>query len=314
MNSGASLKRQWRGSTMAADLAVSVRDLHKTYGRVEALLGLDLDVPRGAFYALLGRNGAGKTTTFDCITGLLGRDRGIVTLLGEQVGLEPSPDTKARVAYVGGHILLYDWMSLSDHLDFIAGFYPTWDDTRCERLLRYFKLPMDQTVGSLSPGMHLQFQLVMALSRHPELLIVDEPGNLDAVVRRRLMSTMIEILEAEDATILMASHLISELEGVCDHMCIIDEGRALVQGPVDVLTENVREVHLSGGAAAVIEGGDGVLAVEEIGPDLRVVLADFSEERAEQIARDAGAGTWEAARLSLEDFFIALTEEREAGE
>ncbi len=299
---------------MATDPAVSVRDLHKAYGRVTALRGLDFDAPRGAFYALLGRNGAGKTTTFDCITGLLGRDRGGVTLLGEEFGLEPSPEIKARFAYVGGHILLYDWLALSDHLEFIAGFYPTWDDERCERLLGYFKLPMDQTVGSLSPGMHLQFQFVMALSRHPELLIVDEPGNLDAVVRRRLMSTMIEILEAEDATVLMASHLIGELEGVCDHMCIIDDGRALVQGPVEELTERVREVHLPGGAGAFIERGDGVLTVEAIGPDLRVVLADFSEERAEQIAAAAGSDSWEAARLSLEDFFIALTEEREAAE
>lgn len=296
---------------MATDIVLSVRDLHKSYGRVQALRGLDLDVPRGAFYALFGRNGAGKTTAFDCITGLLGRDRGSIHMLGEEVGFEPSPETKARFAYVGGHILLYDWMNLRDHLDFIAGFYPTWDDDACSRLLGYFRLPMDRAVGSLSPGMHLQFQLVMALSRHPELLIMDEPGNLDAVVRRRLMSTMIEILDAEDATILMASHLIDELEGVCDHICIIEDGRALVQGRVDELTEHVREVHLRGASATDLGTGDGVLSVERIGPDLRVVLADFTDERAASLAAAAGASSWESARLSLEDFFIALTEEGE---
>jgi len=297
---------------VANDVVLSVRDLQKSYGRVTALRGLSFDVPRGSFYALFGRNGAGKTTAFDCITGLLGRDRGVIRMLGEEVGFEPSPETKARFAYVGGHILLYDWMTLRDHLDFIGGFYPTWDDERCARLLGYFKLPMEQTVGSLSPGMHLQFQLVMALSRHPELLIMDEPGNLDAVVRRRLMSTMLEILEAEDATILMASHLIDELEGLCDHICIIDEGRTLLQGRVDELTEHVREVHLRGAGEAAVPTGDGILSVERIGPDLRVVLTEFTDERAAAIAADAGADSWEAARLGLEDFFIAVTERGEA--
>ncbi|MEA3402801.1 MAG: ABC transporter ATP-binding protein [Armatimonadota bacterium] len=265
------------------DRVLSVRDLHKSYGRIEALRGLSFDVPRGSFYGLFGRNGAGKTTTFDCVTGLLGRDRGVITLLGEQFGFEPSPQTKARFAYVGGHIMLYDWLSVAEHIDFIAGFYPTWDQARRERLIGYFKLPEDYPVGALSPGMHVQLQLVMALSRHPELLILDEPGNLDPVVRRRLMSTMLEILEAEDATILMASHLIDELEGVCDHMCIIDRGRSLLEGPVEELTADVREVHFRGAGGAALEVGGGVLSVETIGPDLRVVLADFAEQRAEEM-------------------------------
>jgi len=126
------------------------------------------------------------------------------------------------------------------------------------------------------------------------------------------MNTMIEILDAEDATVLMASHLIGELEGVCDHMCIIDEGRALIQGPVEELTDDVRELHFRGAGEAALEVGGDVLSVEPIGPDLRVVLAGFSETRAEAIAGDLGAEAWETARLSLEDFFIAVTEEREA--
>ncbi len=299
---------------VATEPVLSVSNLYKSYGAVEALRGLSFEVPRGAFYGLFGRNGAGKTTTLDCVTGLLGRDHGIVRLFGDEFGLEPEPATKQRFAYVGGHIQLYDWMALDEHIDFVGGFYEAWDAARCERLLEYFRLPMDRRVFTLSPGMHLQLQLVTALARHPELLIVDEPGNLDPVVRRRLMSTMLEILEAEDATIIMASHLIDELEGVCDHMCIIDDGETLVRGPVDELTEHVREVHFRGAAEAPLEPGGGVLSVEPIGPDLRVVVADFTEQRADELAADLGVETWEAARLRLEDFFVALTENLEAEE
>ncbi len=296
----------------AHDTVLSVHALHKSYGSVRALRGLSFEVPRGSFYGLFGRNGSGKTTTFDCVTGLLGRDRGVVRLLGDEFGLEPDTPTKARFAYVGGHIQLYDWMTVEAHIDFVAGFFEAWDAERCRRLLDYFRLPPERNVFTLSPGMHAQLQLVMALARHPELLIMDEPGNLDPVVRRRLMSTMLEILEREDATILMASHLLDELEGVCDHMCIIDEGRALIQGPVSELTKHVREVHMRGAAGAVMEVGGDVLAVEPAGPDLRVVIANFSEERAVQLADDLGAEAWEATPLSLEDFFVALTANLEA--
>jgi ABC-2 type transport system ATP-binding protein len=298
----------------ARDVVLDVADLHKSYGKVQALHGLSFEVPRGAFYGLFGRNGAGKTTAFDCITGLLGRDRGVVRVLGEEFSFEPSPATKQRFAYVGGHIQLYDWMTVEAHIDFIAGFYDAWDNDRREHLLEYFRLPPDRHVFTLSPGMHVQLQLIMALARHPELLIMDEPGNLDPVVRRRLMSTMLEILEAEDATIVMASHLIDELEGVCDHMCIIDDGQALVRGPVGELIEHVREVHFRGAAGAALEVGGDVLAAEPIGPDLRAVLADFSASRAEELAGGLGANAWEAARIRLEDFFVALTESREAEE
>ena len=241
------------------DIVLEAVNLWKSYGPVQALQGFSMAVPRGAFYGFFGRNGAGKTTTLDCVTGLLGRDRGRIRLFGEEVGLEPSPQVKQRFAYVGGNLNLYDWLTLDEHLDFIAGFYPSWDPARCEELKGLFRLPMTQSAGSLSPGQHLQFQLLMALARNPELLLIDEPGNLDPVVRRRLMATMADLLDKRQSTIVMASHLIDELEGLCDHMCIIDQGVALAAGSLEEL----------------------------------------------------GAAGYEAGQVGLQDFFIALTAERE---
>jgi ABC-2 type transport system ATP-binding protein len=294
-----------------ADFALEVEDLHKSYGAVKALDGVTFSVPRGAFYGLFGRNGAGKTTTFDIVTGLLGRDRGRVRMLGVDVGAEPLPALKQRFAYVGGHLGLYQWLTLEQHLTFVAGFYDAWDHARCTELREVFRLPMERRAWELSPGQHLQFQLVMALSRHPELLILDEPGNLDPVVRRRLMATMADVLRAEDATILMASHLLDELEGVCDHMCILDRGRTLVAGPVRELVAEVRQVRFHGVAAEQPPALVGVWH-ERLEPgEWRAVMARYTDQAAADLAAKLGASGYDVGPVSLEEFFVALTEDRD---
>jgi ABC-2 type transport system ATP-binding protein len=291
---------------MAED-ALVVQDLVKRYSRVEALRGLTFSVPRGAFFGLLGRNGAGKTTALDIATGLLPRDRGCVTLLGE-----PSPETKARFAYVAGHLQLYAWMTCREHLDFVARFYPTWDPDRERALLALLPFPVNQAVGTLSTGQSLQSQLVMALARHPELLLIDEPGNLDAVVRQRLMETLIEAIAGHETTVVMASHIISELDGVCDHVCIIDHGVALTSGPVEALTEWVRRVHYRGVAVLPINPQHGgVYALRRHGDEVRAVFTNYTPERAAALAQRLGSTEYESERLGLQDLFVALTEGRD---
>jgi ABC-2 type transport system ATP-binding protein len=296
----------------ASDVVLQVTGLHKRYGPTVALQGLSFTVPRGSFMGLFGRNGSGKTTTFDIITGLISRDQGQVVLLDELVQFEPSPATKRRLAYVGGHLSLYHWLSVQKHLDLVSGFYPTWDWDHCREVLALFRLPLDQQVFGLSPGQHLQLQLVMALAHHPELLIIDEPGNLDPVVRLRLIESITEILRQQQATVVMASHLLDELQGVCDQMCIIDRGQTLVAGPVAELTAQAREVHFRGvKAAAQPPPVPGVWFRDFGGGECRAVFAAFDEKLAAAVAAQLDAEGYDAAPTGLQEFFIALTAERE---
>ena len=293
--------------------ALAVESLHKRYGRVEALRGLTFSVPRGAFFGLFGRNGAGKTTTLDIVTGLVARNAGTVEILGEQLGVELTPETKARLGYVAGHLQLYDWMTGREHLEFVSRFYPTWDDDRARQLAGAFRVPLDQRIKTLSTGQHVQFQLLMTLSHRPELLLIDEPGNLDAVVRQRLIETMIGAIAEEQTTVVMASHIISELDGVCDHLCIIDKGVALTAGPVDSLVDSVRRVHYQ---HARTDGADrldveGAYAIEALGDDVHLVLAGYSSERAEQIGERLQAEAYEAEKVGLQELFVALTQDRD---
>ena len=113
-----------------SEMALSIRDVYKRFGRVEALRGLSFDVPRGAFFGLFGRNGAGKTTTLAIAAGALLRDAGHVTVLGDSFGYEPAMATKARLAYVAGHLTLYESMTCAEHIRYVSQFYPSWDAER----------------------------------------------------------------------------------------------------------------------------------------------------------------------------------------
>ena len=290
-----------------------VENLKKRYGRVEALRGLSFGVPRGAFFGFFGRNGAGKTTTLDIVTGLLARDSGHVTILGEGLNVELPSEAKARLGYVAGHLQLHDWMTCTEHIEVVSKFYPTWDADRERQLLRMFRLPPDRRVGALSTGQYFGLQLVMALSRHPELLLIDEPGNLDAVVRQRLLETMIEAIADQEATVLMASHIISELEGVCDHLCIIEGGVALASGPVEELVHAARRVHYRGVRSALLDSGDveAGLRIEQRADGVRVLLPRYTPQQAEALGRQFGAGDFDVEPLGLQELFVALTEARE---
>lgn len=288
---------------------LTVEALEKRYGSVEALRGLSFNVPEGAFFGLFGRNGAGKTTTLDIVTGLLARDAGRVTVLGEEMKVEPEPETKARFGYVAGHLQLYDWMTSREHIEFVSKFYPTWDSDRERQLRDMFRLPLDRRVGTLSAGQYVQIQLVLALAHHPELLIIDEPGNLDAVVRQQLMATMIRAIADQETTVIMASHIISELDGVCDHLCIIDEGVALASGPVEDLADSVRRIHLrvAGPVTADDLDAPGILSLDQSENQVRIIMADYTDDRAQSLAHQLGAEDFQVERLGLQELFVALT-------
>lgn len=300
------------------DDVLIVEDLGKRFGAVEAVEGASFSVPRGAFCGLFGRNGSGKSTTLNLITGLLARDAGQITLFGERMRLEPSVAVKARFAFVAGHLQLHHWMTCREHLDYVARFYPTWDKVREAGLLERFAVPLGQRVRTLSTGQYVQLQLVMALSHRPELLLIDEPGNLDAVVRQSLMESLIAAVAEEHTTVLMASHLISELEGICDHMCVLDRGRVLVSGAVDDLNERIKRVRYRN-VPPEPAGWERHLAPEQwhgallrpsrVREDLRVLLVGYTPERAALLGDLLHAADHELEHLALQELFVALTED-----
>src|SRR5437764_6611651 len=221
---------------MNDSLAISVRDLHKTYGSVEAVRGIDLEVASGEVFGLLGPNGAGKTTTIEILEGLRPRTSGKVSVLGFDPAVEIN-EIKNRIGVCLQATNLPDKMKVHEALDLFAAFYTRHSDRK--QILKRLQLwdKRDAFYKTLSGGQKQRVALALALVNEPTLLFLDEPTTgLDAQVRLEIHS-LIEELRADKRTILLTTHYIEEAERLCDRVAIVDQGRVIAMGSPRELQE-----------------------------------------------------------------------------
>src|SRR5581483_2084138 len=218
-------------SLMKTDTSViEINDLHRRYGKLDAVNGLSLKVSPGRCYGFFGRNGAGKTTTIKCLLNLLRPTTGSVRVFG----LDPQRDevaVKSRLAYVPDVVAFYPWMTVNDTLEYVASFREHWNCDIEKDLLERFRLDPKQKATTLSKGQRTQLALIGAICPEPELLVLDEPtSGLDPIVRRAFIETVIGDYQSGDPerrTVFVSTHLITEFEGLIDEFTIIDKGREL---------------------------------------------------------------------------------------
>jgi ABC-2 type transport system ATP-binding protein len=209
--------------------AIIARNVTYRAGREFAIRNLSMTVPAGSVYGFLGPNGSGKTTTLRLILGMLPIEDGTIDLLGHDV---PTGVHKAlaKIGYVPERLHLYPQLTVEETLRYHAAFYPDWDHARAETLRREFALRAEQPVDRLSKGESGKLMMLVALAHNPELLVLDEPTDgLDPVVRRDVLSALLEYVSARGATVLISSHLIHEQERICDHVGVMDGGRLLAE-------------------------------------------------------------------------------------
>lgn len=216
--------------------AIEIRDLVRTYGKTEAVNGLDLKVEPGKCYGFFGRNGAGKTTTIKCLLNLLRPTAGRVRIFGRDPARH-EVEVKSRLTYVPDSVAFYPWMTVRDTLDYFASFRAHWNEGLERELLGRFQLQPDRKADSLSRGQKTQLALVTAVCPEPELLVLDEPtSGLDPLVRREFIRTVIGAYQdgaPGQRTVFVSTHLISEFEGLIDEFTIIDQGKSILTLPAD---------------------------------------------------------------------------------
>jgi ABC-2 type transport system ATP-binding protein len=214
---------------------VEVTDLSRRFGRTVALAGVNLDVPRGVVFGLVGENGAGKTTLIKHLLGLLKAQAGTVRVFG----LDPARDpvgVLARIGYLSEDRDLPDWMRLEELLRYLRAFFPSWDDAFADDLRRQFDLDPRARIKTLSQGQRARVGLLAALAYRPELLILDEPSTgLDPIVRREILAAIIRTIAEEGRTVLFSSHLLEEVERVSDHVALLDHGRIVLCEPLETI-------------------------------------------------------------------------------
>ncbi len=207
---------------MNSPCTIKTTGLTRYFGSHAAVYELDLEVPRGAVFAFLGRNGSGKTTTIRMLLGLLQPTRGSGSVLGCDIR-DLTPEIRARVGYLPEDHRMYGWMTVRESGDFQSRFYPRWNEKVFRGVTDHFGLKSEARVRDLSRGERAGLSLALTLAPDPELLILDDPAmGLDPVARHSLMESMVYLTRREDRTIFFSSHQLEDVERVADRVAVLD--------------------------------------------------------------------------------------------
>ena len=210
-----------------------MQGLTKVYGNTLAVNNLNLTIPRGKIIGMLGPNGSGKTTLIKMINGLLTPTAGSILING----MAPGPETKARIAYLPERTYLQSGMKVCDLVDFFEDFYADFDKNRAFSMLSALNIQPTAQLKTLSKGTKEKVQLILVMSRHADLFILDEPiAGVDPAARDYILNTIITNYN-ENASILLSTHLISDIENILDEVIFIRNGQVITHMPVDRIRE-----------------------------------------------------------------------------
>ena len=210
---------------------ISISNLCKTYGKEIAVDDLTVTIPEGTVFGLLGPNGAGKTTTFKCMLDLARADSGTVLYGGNPL----VPKTFERIAYVPEKSVLYEWMTVAEHVEMQRRAYRSFSVKQAEDLLTQFGIDLRKKGRALSKGMRTATQVALAVSRQADILILDEPtSGLDPINQRHVLNLIINEA-SRGATVVFSSHQIGQVERAAECIAVLDRGRLVLEGAVDDL-------------------------------------------------------------------------------
>ncbi len=251
---------------------VEMSKVSKVFGVIGALKEVDLTIYPGRIIGLLGANGAGKSTLLRTIIGLYLPDRGEVTTFGRNAR-DLGPHELARIGYVHQEGELLNWMTVGQLLRYVAAYYPNWNQDLERRYIDDFHVNTKARVGTLSPGERQKVAILIAIGFEPQLLILDEPASaLDPIARADFLNLLLELIQTEGRTIIISSHILSDVQDVADRIGILSAGKMLKIGTLEELKRHFSvnddiEIVLShdGGTWSEIRGVPGVRSLDRVG-------------------------------------------------
>jgi ABC-2 type transport system ATP-binding protein len=256
--------------------AIEAKGLTRYYGKKRGIRDLDITVPEGAILGLLGENGSGKTTTLKLAMGALLPDRGQITTLDDDPG-KMKPEVRARIGWMADALAVPDRMTLRQAMELQAAYFPTWDHTFAAKLAAQFEIEDSACFRELSLGQKRRFMLTLVIAQMPDLIVLDEPASgLDPAARRQFIDLLIEQAAERSVTIVLSSHILSDVERLVDHVAFMKEGRVVGGGVLEELRERYKRLCLpSDTQAALVEKRFQVRQTDNLGDAWRAVVTDF---------------------------------------
>lgn len=277
------------------DLAIETTDLGKCYGKVWALRNCSIAVPTGRVSGLVGANGAGKTTLMRMLAGLSRPTSGHALVAGHRP--DDNADFLREIGYLAQEVPLYRRWNADDHLGLGAHMNDSWDETLTRDRLRRLRIPLDRPMESLSGGMRAQVALALALGKRPSLLLLDEPvAALDPLARHEFLASLAAAVADGGVTVLLSSHLLPDLERVCDHLILISDAQPVICSDIDDLLHTHKLLTAAARDTSAIER------------DHRVITSTRTPREVSIIAELTGPvidPSWRVDDLGLEEIVLA---------
>lgn len=288
-----------------SDFIIKMENVTKTYGKSFALNKLNLNVPEGSVYGLLGQNGAGKTTAIRICMSLLKITDGIAKVLDTNPWNMPV-NIKQQIGYTSDSMQIIPWLKVSDILNYNGSFYQNWDKEYVKQWVEKLELPLDKRVFHLSRGNRQKLGLIMAIGHRPKLLILDEPaGGLDPIARKDFLESIIELIHESGTTILISSHSLDDLERISDHIGIIENGSMKLETNLESLKKTTKRVRVvDHNKIQKIDFND-LLSSELFENSFDGVFKNWDDNTYNQIKNKFPEANIEVNSMKLEDIFLA---------
>ena len=284
---------------------IEVANVSKSFDDFKALNGLNLTVKKGSIYGLVGTNGSGKTTIIKHLTGVLRPDEGQITIDGEAVF--DSIPIKAKTGFIPDDLYFFAGYNLNEMSVFYKELYPQWDQTRFTAMTALFGLETKRKIAKFSKGMQKQAAFSLTMACQPEYLILDEPiDGLDPIVRKLVWKYIVEDVAEREMSVLVSSHNLRELEGICDSIGILDQGRMTIERDLDELKSDIHKVQVAYRDNTRPENpyaGLNILHQEKRG-SVDLLIIRNRQELVESVIAAGGPAVFDMLPLSLEEIFI----------
>ncbi len=287
---------------MSQQEIIRYSNVTKTFGKITALDNIELSIYQGSIIGLVGANGCGKSTFIRHAIGLYLPDSGTCSTLGRDAENLPA-ETMAQIGYVHQDGQLLDWMTVRQHINYIAAYYDNWNTELQNNFTEQFDIDLKARVGKLSPGLRQQLAILLAICHEPKLLLLDEPAAaLDPIARSNFFDLLLEIIQTQDRTIIISSHILSDIEKVIDHVLIMDAGKIINDSPFDELRESFCRVRLTGVTDFDRLSFDNVIDQQNDSGQVMMILANTDSQTIRDTAAKYGCKC-DISMLSLEEIY-----------